>query len=350
MVVISFHSNDILWAQAHRLSLVQHRVRTGMLNVFFTVDVEIWCDGWHDIDAKFPEAFSRYIYGRTPRGDYGLSYQLRLLRDHGLTGVFFVEPLFAARFGPEPLAEITGLIREHGHEIQLHLHTEWVDEAKEPLLHRNDGKKQFLHYFDLEDQTTLIATGLRLLDKTGNAAGVNAFRAGSFAFNVDTLIALARNGIRYDSSYNASTFGPGTGVRPGELLCEPTECAGIYEYPMTVYRDGTAALRHAQLTACSFQEMQGLLWQALAAERKAVVLLSHNFELLNAAKTRADATVVKRFQQLCRFLDRHRDKFHVDGFHALTPESVAAQPAPLTSPLWKTGVRMMEQALRRRYA
>ena len=36
-----------------------------MLDVFLTVDVEVWCDGWDNIDAKFPDAFKRYIYGPT---------------------------------------------------------------------------------------------------------------------------------------------------------------------------------------------------------------------------------------------------------------------------------------------
>ncbi len=83
-----------------------------MIDVFLTVDVEVWCDGWDDIDAKFPGAFQRYIYGPTPRGDYGLPYQLHQLQEHGLTGVFFVEPLFSTRFGLDPLAEIVGLVRE----------------------------------------------------------------------------------------------------------------------------------------------------------------------------------------------------------------------------------------------
>jgi len=28
-----------------------------MLNVYFTIDVEVWCDSWLDIDRKFPDAF-----------------------------------------------------------------------------------------------------------------------------------------------------------------------------------------------------------------------------------------------------------------------------------------------------
>ena len=79
-----------------------------MLEVFFTVDVEVWCDGWDDLDSKFPSSFQRYIYG--PQCHGGLPTQLQVLSDHGLTGVCFVEPLFAGRFGLAPLAEIVGLI------------------------------------------------------------------------------------------------------------------------------------------------------------------------------------------------------------------------------------------------
>jgi hypothetical protein len=170
-----------------------------MLDVFFTVDVEIWCDGWHNIDDKFPRAFRQYVYGPTRRGQYGLPFTLARLEEHGLSGVFFVEPLFAARFGLEPLAEIVGLLREHGQEVQLHLHTEWVDEARQALLPNVSGKRQHLKCFSYPEQRLLIAVGIDFL-KRANAGTVNAFRAGSFAFNSNTLRALADNGIQYDCS------------------------------------------------------------------------------------------------------------------------------------------------------
>ncbi len=317
-----------------------------MLDVFFTVDVEVWCGGWDGIDARFPGAFQRYIYGPTSRGNYGLPYQLHQLREHGLTGVFFVEPLFSTRFGPDPLAEIIGLVQEHGHEIQLHLHTEWVDESRQPLLDGVTSKKQFLRYFSLEEQTTLIQAGAKLIERAG-AQHVKAFRAGGFGFNRDTLRALARNRIAFDSSYNASMFGPDSGVSPGVALVEPAECEGVHEYPMTVFHGGARSLRHVQLTACSYREMEGLLWQALRSGRKAFVILSHNFELLNGSMTRPDDIVVSRFRKLCSFLDRHRDCFRVRGFDGLTPSLACRQPAPLVSPVWKTGLRMLEQGLRR---
>lgn len=320
-----------------------------MLDVFFTVDVEIWCDGWHGIDAKFPAAYRKYIVGETPVGAYGVPYTMKVLADHGLRGVFFVETLFSARFGAQPLADIVGpIVEAREHEVQLHLHTEWADEARTPLLETIRGKRQHLRYFSLDEQTRLVGAAAHFLRQAG-AVDIQAFRAGSFAFNRDTLGALHAHGIGMDSSYNASHFGLDSGVMPGETVVEPIECDGVVEYPMTVFDDGSRALRHAQLTSCSFSEMTGLLWQALEGGRRAFVILSHGSELLNPAKTRHDPIALKRFHKLCAFLARHPDCFRVRGFQDLTPQIAQQQPAPLVSPIWKTGARMLEQAYRRTY-
>lgn len=317
-----------------------------MLDVFFTTDVEIWCDGWSDIDQRFPDSFRQYIYGPTAKGNFGLPYQTELLCAHGLTGVFFVEPLFSARFGPEPLAEIVGLLTSRKQEVQLHIHTEWVDEARLPILENSSMKRQHMRHYSLAEQTVLVGVGVKLLRDAG-VAEINAFRAGSFAMDRNTLRALNNNQILFDSSYNASMFGQDSGVMDGVLVVEPLFCEGVYEYPMTVFSDGSGSLRHAQITACSFREIEGLLWRALEAESKAFVLLSHNFELLNENRNRPDTVAVKRFDKLCSFLDRNRDCFKVRGFHGLEPQIAVNQPNPLNSARWKTAARMVEQLGRR---
>lgn len=317
-----------------------------MLDVFLTVDVEIWCDGWRNIDQKFPSAFRKYIHGHTSRGDYGLPFQLKVLKQHGLEAVFFVEPLFSSHFGDQPLADIAGLILDSSQEPQLHLHTEWVDEAREPLLPDVHSKRQHLRYFSLAEQTALIAAGVKLLRSAG-VAEINAFRAGSFAFNIETLSALSANDIPFDSSYDASMFGLDSGVMPGVKVVEPIECRAINEYPLTVFNDGTRKLRHVQLTACSFREIERLLWQALERRSHSFVILSHSFELLDRSMSRPDEVVIKRFGRLCAFLERHRDCFHVRGFRNLVANTTGPQPAPLKSPRWLTGARMIEQAYRR---
>ena len=318
------------------------------MNVFLTFDIEIWCNGWNDLDRAFPGSFERYIYGCSSDGEYALPQTLAILNRHGLKGVFFVEPLFATRFGTKHLEIIVKLIRDAGQEIQLHLHTEWVDEALTPLLPDITSKRQFLRNFNRDEQTQLIAEGVRRLGAAG-APPVNCFRAGSFGFNTDTLAALGANGIHLDSSYNATIFGLDSGLAPGTVLTDVYCEGGFTEFPLTVFDPGLGRLRHAQLGACSWAELEGLLWRAVKTGQQSFVLLSHNFELLTPSKTRPDPVVVRRFQRLCAFLDRHRDKFRTRGFHGIDGITLRSQPQPLHSSAWASMSRTVEQVYRRVY-
>jgi hypothetical protein len=316
------------------------------VRVFFSVDVEVWCDEWNDLERQFPDAFARYIYGPTPRGDYGLPMTLSLLRDHGLAGVFFVEPLFSARFGPDPLAEIVGLIQGADQEVQLHLHPEWVDEARPPILESYDGKRQFMWMFSAEQQANLIATGARMLHEAG-AGRLRAFRAGNFGLGRDTWSALRDNGLIFDSSYNYTALGSGSGLDTGEIQIQPYLVDGVFEYPVTVFRDGFGRYRPAQLGACSYGELERLLWQGVHAGWESLVIVSHSFELLNPRMDRPDDIVVRRFRELCRLLDRHRDVFDTTGFARLEPRAVVRQPELQRGTFGAAGVRVVEQAWRR---
>jgi peptidoglycan/xylan/chitin deacetylase (PgdA/CDA1 family) len=320
-----------------------------MLDVLFTVDVEIWCDGWDDLDRKFPSAYRRYVYGPTRDGDYALPVTLKILNDHGLRGVFFVEPLFSTRFGKGPLQELIGLIQAAGQEVQLHLHTEWVDQAREPLLPAVSGKRQHLRQFSRAEQVELIAAGLKLLRAAG-AGSINAFRAGNWALNRDTLSALAANAIDFDSSYNAASNVGVDNVAPGQLLTQPAVFGAVTEYPVTVYRDrGPGSLRPLQLTACSFNEIRGVLDTAAESGWDSVVMVSHNFELLNRRKDRPDPIVVRRFRELCRYLEQHADRFQVRGFRGRERAHPRAQPEPFRSSSWLSYERYAEQLVRRVY-
>jgi hypothetical protein len=177
-----------------------------------------------------------------------------------------------------------------------------------------------------------------------------AFRAGSFAFNADSIAALVSNRIPIDSSYNASTFGPSSGVCEGELLNQPRQLDAVLELPMTVFHDGRG-LRHAQLTACSWREIEHLLWQALEGGHTSFVLLSHGFELLTPDQRSPDHTVIKRLQHFCRFMAQHRDSFRTRSLRDSAPPRVPTTPPPgLHSSLWRTGARMIEQVWRRKHA
>ncbi|MGH8671511.1 MAG: hypothetical protein ACREUA_05665, partial [Burkholderiales bacterium] len=201
----------------------------------------------------------------------------------------------------------------------------------------------FLHMFDLQQQTKLIQTGRQALQCAG-ANGVNAFRAGSFGLGPETFAAVRAAGIDFDSSFDP------TGTHPinSSMQCwQPVPIDGIVEYPLTVFQDGMGRVRHAQLGACSLAELQQCLWSAKEQGWSAVVILSHNSELMNARKDNADAVVVRRFEGLCKFLAKHRDVFSVRGFAGLKPklDNISTKRLPRTR-IAATVVRLAEQAVR----
>jgi peptidoglycan/xylan/chitin deacetylase (PgdA/CDA1 family) len=318
------------------------------MNVYLTFDVEIWCDGWKDLDARFPAQFERYVYGRSPEGDYALPKTLEILYRHGLKGIFFVEPLFAARFGIEHLAIIVKLIQSGGHDIQLHLHPEWTDEIRPLPIPGATSKRQHLSYYALDEQVALIKLGRELLAQAG-CDSVTAFRAGSFACNHDTYRALRHLGIHLDSSLHATLAVSGSDMRQQLDFFHPQEFEQVKILPMTVFRDGTGRLRPAQVGACSFAELRDALNSALADQTEHFVVLSHNFEMLKQKRSEPDALVVARFVQLCAFLGEQRGRMEVSTMANNVPVSIGAAPYPplARASLSATLRRHGEQAIRR---
>lgn len=322
------------------------------MNVLLTFDVEIWCNGWATLERDFPASFERYVFGRSAAGDFALPRTLETLSRHGLRGVFFIEPLFAARFGIEPLATVVGLIQQAGQEVQLHLHPEWTDEAKSPLLPNVTAKRQHLSFYSRQEQEALIGHGLRLLHEAG-ATTPSAFRSGSFACNEDTFPAVAANSLRFDSSINRTLAVslPGAIQAPSAGLCAPfTAGNGLEVYPMTLFRDGFGHLRHAQIGACSAGELIQAMECGHASGWSSFITLSHNFELMVPNKSKPDPIVVRRFDALCSFLASNRRTLPTVGFNDLAPLPNTAHrlPLPLTSRV-STAIRYVEQSLRRLY-
>jgi len=318
------------------------------VQVLLTFDVEIWCGGWERLDERFPAAFRRYVYGSSSKGDFALPHILETMTRHGLKGVFFVEPMFAARFGVEHLAVIVDMLNDAGQEVQLHLHPEWTDEIRPCPLPGQHGKRQHLHYYSLEEQTRLIQYALEVL-RSVHTGEVSAFRAGSFAANGDTFSALRANGLRQDSSVNATQDISVADLRPSiELYC-PSTVGGVAEYPLTVFVDGLGRRRHAQLGACSSGEMVSAIECAERAGWEHFVILAHNFELLKVGSAEPDPVVVARFDRLCRYLGRRAKDLATTGFLQLEGKSSPVDVPLPRVPLRSTLQRYSEQLVRRLY-
>jgi hypothetical protein len=314
-----------------------------MLDVLITVDTEFW-PVTADAEAA-RENYARCVLGRHRGGAHGIGYQIELLDAHGLRGVFFLEALHTAVLGDGLLARTVELVKGAGHEVQLHLHPEWLEAWPDHPFATGRGRN--MAQFDEDDQTAMIEIGLEALARCG-ATGIAAFRAGNYGADLATLRALARCGILCDTSYNLAHLPTDCALDLGEPLEAPARLEGVWEVPVTHFHDRPRHVRPMQLCAASFAEMAAVLRAARAAGRTTAVIVSHGFELLNSARTRPDPIVVDRFGQLCRFLAAE-EGMRTAGFAALTLDGTAPPPAPIRSNPVRTGARMVEQLVSRLY-
>lgn len=317
------------------------------MNVHLTFDIEVWCNGWTNLDSEFASCYPRYVYGHSKHGDYALPKTLEILNRHGLRGVFFVEPLFSARFGGRYLEQIVRLIDDAGQEVQLHLHPEWTDEISPAIIQNVSAKRQHLTYYTLDEQTVLIQHAKNLLE---NALGkpITAFRAGSYAINEDTFLALTSNGITVDSSINHCYAISAPELVRKHGATAPFTVNGVVTYPVTVFYDGFGRERPAQVGACSFGEMRQALESARDEGCSDFVIVSHNFEMLKPGRPDPDFVVVRRFEHLCRYLANSGTRYSVGGFGSHTEALASSHPprAPRTGML-PTVWRVAEQLARR---
>lgn len=305
------------------------------MKVLITIDVEITLPlsgRWRE--SRLADEIARDVNGELSDGVFGLPYQLGLLKSYGLRATAFVESLFAREVGVEPLRGIIGMIQANGHEAQPHLHPEWLARMSKPILPERTGR--CLSDFSQAEQDTLIAECLRLFRAAG--ASPYAFRAGNWAFNIDTLRALKRNGIIYDSSYNISFLVPQCRAGMPVSLLGPELIEGIWEIPLS-YANCLSGPRPAQLCACSAGEMQSALRGAREAGQYAFVIVLHSFELMHRTTdirrpNHPCHVLVRRFERLCRFLADNREEFPTVWFSDLPTDRMPAgyhKPAPRIS-------------------
>ncbi|MBT8337937.1 MAG: polysaccharide deacetylase [Gemmatimonadetes bacterium] len=294
------------------------------LAVYYTVDTEVWwARGSHDGRSGFADEFRRWFHGATPRGDYGVPFQMRLLSEHGLKGVFFVEPLFAAVVGSDPLEEMVECILEAGHDVQLHAHVEWLRHIDHPVAVPGTGPH--IRSFGLADQKRLLGEATRLLTEAG-APHPTAFRAGNFGADDTTLAALAQLDIGVDSSLDRCYLDDDCRISGGAAIRQPRTIGETLEVPVSAFVDYPGHLRPVHLNACGFGEVRHALQEAERLNHPTFVMVSHSFELLNGRQDRPDRVVLGRFEKLCRFLADHEDRFRTADFREPVPGMEPSHP------------------------
>ena len=249
-------------------------------------------------DAR-EEVFDRSILCRTADGEVGIRHQMEVMDDHGVTGVFFVDPMPALVWGTGAIAAIVEPILQRGHEVQLHLHPEWLELAGDanPLGNKT-GRN--LHEFTEAEQVDLLGLARDQLVAAG-APEPTAFRAGNYGADDATLRALSQIGIRYDSSHVPGIPDSDCRISLSSEDCEVVRHEGAIEVPVGSI-PSLGGQRHAQITALSHREVEAALRHCVRQGNGAFNIVSHSFELMSRDRKRVNRILRRRFARFCRIL------------------------------------------------
>ena len=322
------------------------------MNVLLTIDTEVHAihPDWRSDHLR--RDIRRDIEGIVGNRCAGIDYQLDLLARHGLKGTFMVEPLFSGAPGVEEgcLSHVVHRLRSAGHDVQLHIHCEWI--ANYPAGAFGFPYRGHLQrYYSLSEQEQIIHVASRLLQDSGAPAPI-AFRAGGYAANLETMDALAGAGIRFDTSFNVD-FAPAKCTLPAPpSLGAAFLMRGVQEYPVAAFEDYPGHFRPLQICACGGRELIHALEQAEQCGWGFVVIVGHSFEMLagrREGKLRIREEVVSRMQQLCMFLGENKNRFRTVGFDDLQNERIDTRMCPpnIRGALLNTAGRTVSQAMNR---
>jgi hypothetical protein len=313
-----------------------------MTDVLITIDTELSVSR-HRSGMSLAENIRASIDGEVAEGSFGIGWHMDRFEAHGLRGVFFVDPLPARVVGEDFLADIVGPIVARDHEVQLHIHTEWLALAKDSP--KSHGSGQHIRDYAQADQAALIREAAALLVKAGAPAPI-AFRAGNYAASDETLAALAGEGILWDSSFNAGYLGGACRIALSATINAPVRHAGLIEVPVSGLNDRPGSFRPAQVCALSQWEMTAALDHAAAVGQPSFVIVSHSFEMLSRDRRRPNRMVMARLDHLCRHITEQPGLRSI-GFRDLDPAAVAGAPAAvplLAANRWRTLQRHCAQA------
>ncbi len=292
------------------------------VNVFITVDTE------HSIGGAFanpnlkPVGNDRRIFYRAGGKDFGISMIMDTGDHFGLRISFFLETLNKYYFGEKETREVCQYIINRGHDVQLHLHPNFLNFTTPEPAQR--PYSDMIHTYSLERQIQLTAEGKADLIRYGAPPPV-AFRAGNFGADRNTLIALEKNGFFIDSSHNRAFLG--YSCKLGHMDSNDAEAAEkIWEFPVTNFLEKRMGnhqyFRPLDINGVSFAQIRNVLEQAREKGPCNITILLHSFSFIHPlnvqyTEMRPRWMVIRRFHALCEYLDQHRDDFLVITFGEL---------------------------------
>lgn len=262
--------------------------------LFITIDVEA---GSY---MGRPNKLSDRIYGHIGVEYWGIPKIMELCKKYNVGATFFVDVYEYKYYGEEAFKKIATEIKENGFDVQLHAHPHWY----------YGNTRDNMWQYSLKQQTEIIREGKRLLyDWTG----INpvAFRAGGYAADENTLLALEANDIYIDSSLvYGNALSKLNLLIPPLSKNKPSLINKIYEVPVTVFKElgfgKYERLRSFDIEADTLRELKYVVEQAKDHHLPTLVLMmhSHSFVKWNADRTRhwGNPEELRRFEEFLQYV------------------------------------------------
>ena len=113
-----------------------------MTRALISFDTELSA-GLYQRGADARANFESSILGRCREGDFGIHFQMDMLERHGLTGVWFVDPMPALVEEVRRLNAREVVVVTEPHAVEDTFHRDWASKAREvlglPVLHLYAG-------------------------------------------------------------------------------------------------------------------------------------------------------------------------------------------------------------------
>jgi hypothetical protein len=338
------------------------------LNVYFTVDTESSMGGaWSHADRRPLEA-SKRVFCRKNGEEYGIPLQVRMLKEFGFTGTFFVETLATRCLGESDMRSVFDFLLREEQDVQLHIHPGFhfysasLEARAQGANYSVPRNNDLIGHLDDDLQGRLLEDAATLFEKFAGYPAT-AFRAGCFAGSHVMLRHLRRLGILVDSSFNPC-YHPELSFPDGALAANLAQCIeGVWELPISVARtplpEGYHGFKCADCTSMPYEGLRRMLDAAAMSGQQHFVILFHSFSTVKEKNEtygdiRPNRIVIRRLEKLFRYLAHNPDRFRVETMGraaaALARPSVGSPPQPAIVKLpaamasWRIAVQLFNRS------
>ncbi|MDY6853836.1 MAG: hypothetical protein SWO11_03875 [Thermodesulfobacteriota bacterium] len=294
--------------------------------IIITVDVET--TQYNNVSIPLPDQLGTICQDRRP---CGLQLMVKRLKESGYAATFFLNVYEYKRYGEKPIMRIAKWLDDSGQDVQLHTHPQWA----------YDKKRNLMHQYSLKEQTRIIRDGKELLEKWVGKR-IIAHRAGAYGADQNTLEALIKNDIFYDSSL----FFTNSNCQINSLPLKKNVLSmygPLYEFPVTVYKKiESSSISPRKLKSFSRIRKYDINWfsnqsEAERAMQKTiemkmdfVILFLHSFSFIKGYHTNgeneADTDAIEIFKKLIDFIN-------LKGMRVLTFREIRKQNIELNQHL-----------------